>query len=271
MPRKIQTDSPLDLAVKLRDADVLTMVTRALNAGDVLLAYQPVVQSRNPDRVVFYEGLVRVLDATGRVIPAIQFMGEAEQSELGRKLDCQSLRLGLKALRTYPELRLSLNMSGRSIGYRPWQHILNRFLKPDPSLGERLTLEISEKSAMAVPEIVCGFMDDHQGSGISFALDEFGSGLSATKYLKDFCFDAVKIDGQFTESIHANADNQVVMAALMSVAQQFDMFAIATRVEQRADAEYLTSMGADCLQGYLYGAPTVRPPWLPQKQTRPFG
>ncbi len=271
MPRKIQADSPLDLAVKLRDADVLTMVDRALNAGDVLLAYQPVIQARNPDRIAFYEGLVRVLDATGRVIPAIQFMGEAEHSELGRKLDCQSLRLGLKALRTYPGLRLSLNMSGRSIGYRPWQQTLNRFLKQDPTVGQRLILEISEKSAMTVPDIVCGFMSEHQSNGISFAMDDFGSGLSAAKYLKDFCLDAVKIDGQFVSGIHANADHQVVTAALTSMARHFDMFTVATRVEDSADAAYLTELGIDCLQGYLYGGPSIRPPWIPKTEKRLFG
>ncbi len=270
-PQKIQPDSPLELAAKSRDEDVLTMVDRAVSAGEVLLAYQPIMQAQAPGRVAFYEGLIRVLDATGRVIPAVQFMGDAEHSELGRKLDCQSLRLGLKALQAHPQLRLSINMSGRSIGYRPWQNILNRFLKQDATLGERLILEISEKSAMTVPEIVAGFMSEQQRNGISFALDEFGSGLFAVKFLKDFCFDAVKIDGQYTSGIHANADHQVVTASLMSVARNFDMFTVATRVEHPADAEYLTALGADCLQGFLYGAPVVRPPWLPQKDRRLFG
>ena len=244
------------------------MVDRALNAGDVLLAYQPILQARARGTVAFYEGLVRVLDATGRVIPAAQFMGEAEQSELGRKLDHQSLRLGLKALQTYPKLRLSINMSGRSIGYRPWQNTLNRFLKRDASLGERLILEISEKSAMTVPDIVSGFMQEYQRLGLSFALDDFGSGLSSVKYLKEFCFDVAKIDGQFTTGIQNTADNQVAMGALMSVARHFDMFTVATRVEQGGEAEYLSSLGVDCLQGYLYGAPAVRPPWLPQREKR---
>lgn len=275
MPRGNTQDtrhqSPLDLAATVRDADVLNMVDRALSAGEVLMAYQPVMQAQAPGRVAFYEGLVRVLDATGRVIPAVQFMGEAEHSELGRKLDCQSLRLGLKALRAHPQLRLSVNMSARSIGYKPWRQVLSRFLKQDPTLGERLILEISEKSAMTVPEIVSGFMDEHQRDGISFAMDEFGSGMAAIKYLKDFCFDAVKIDGQLTTGISANADHQVIMSALMSVARHFDMFTVATRVEQTVDADYLMAIGVDCVQGYLYGVPAVRPPWLGKPDNRLFG
>lgn len=264
-------DNPLGMAAHVRDLDVLDTVRRALDAGEVLLAYQPVMQARNAGKVAFYEGLVRVLDATGRVIPAAQFMAEAEQTELGRKLDCHALRMGLRALATHPSLRLSINMSARSIGYRPWRQILNRFLKKNPTLGERLILEITETSAMTVPEIVAGFMADQQKHGISFALDEFGSGPTSVKYLKDFYFDAVKIDGQFTTGIHANPDNQVATAALISVARHFDMFTVACRLEEPADAQYLSALGADCLQGYLFGAPSVRPPWLPQRESRLFG
>lgn len=264
-------DNPLDMAVQRRDEGVLDNVDRALTAGEVLLAFQPVMQARARDTVAFYEGLVRVLDATGRVIPAAQFMHVAEKSELGRKLDCQALRLGLKALKAHPKLRLSVNMSGRSIGYRPWRQILNRFLRQDITLGERLILEISESSAMTLPDIVAGFMAEHQRHGISFALDDFGSGLMAVKYLKDFCFDAAKIDGQFTRGIRDTADNQVITSALISVAQEFDMFTVAGRVEDKDGAAQLVRMGADCLQGYLFGAPSVRPPWLPQPKSQLFG
>ncbi len=264
-------DNPLDMAVKRRDEDVLGNVDRALTAGEVLLAFQPVMQAHTRDTVAFYEGLVRVLDATGRVIPAAQFMHVAEHSELGRKLDCQALRLGMKALKAYPQLRLSVNMSGRSIGYRPWRQILNRFLRQDITLGERLILEISETSAMTLPDIVAGFMSEYQRRGVSFALDDFGSGLMAVRYLKDFCFDAVKIDGQFSNGIHDNADNQVIASSLISVAQEFDMFTVACRVENENDAAHLVRTGADCLQGYLFGAPSVRPPWLPQPKSPLFG
>lgn len=267
----VGADNPLDAAVQRRDESVLDAVNRALNAGEVLLAFQPIMQARDPEKVAFYEGLVRVLDATGRVIPASQFMHVAEQSELGRKLDCQALRLGLRALKAHPQLRLSVNMSGRSIGYKPWRQILNRFLQKDATLSERLILEISESSAMTLPEIVAQFIAEYQNRGISFALDDFGSGLMAVKYLRDFCFDAVKMDGQFTKDIHNKADNQVVANALIAVAREFDMFTVASRVEDPNEAAQLTRIGADCLQGYLFGAPSVHPPWIPHARSRQAG
>jgi len=257
-------DNPLNVAVSRRDGSVLQTVGRALDAGEVMLAFQPVMQTRAPGDVAFYEGLVRVLDETGRVVPARDFIATAEDTELGRKLDCQALRLGLQALLRHPELRLAINMSARSIGYKRWRQILDRFLARHKDVGNRLILEITEASAMTLPEIVSGFMSELQGTGICFALDDFGAGPVSLRYLKDFYFDAVKIDGQFVRGVHASADNQVIVTALIAVARQFDLLTIAENVEDRADAEVLQQMGVDCMQGYLFGAPSVLPPWLPR-------
>ena len=81
-----------------------------------------------------------------------------------------------------PNLRLSINMSARSIAYQPWMRVLNRFLKQDPSLAKRLILEITERSTMLVPELVARFMNDLQARGISFALDDFGAGHTAFRH-----------------------------------------------------------------------------------------
>jgi len=253
--------SPLAFAVAERDRATIAMVRDALDQRNVMLAYQPVMQTRRPDRPAFYEGLIRVLDDSGRVIPAKDFIETVETSELGRKLDCASLSLGLKALQQDPSLRLSINMSARSISYPNWSRTLRHGLKGDPSLGERLILEITESSAMLIPDTVSVFMADLQGQGISFALDDFGAGNTAFRYFKDFYFDILKIHGQFIRNIHADPDNQVLTAAMLSIARHFEMFAVAEMVENAPDAQYLTNMGMDCLQGYYFGAPTTMAPW----------
>lgn len=263
--------SPLDAAVSRRDSGTLDMVAQAIKHNQTMLAYQPVMQAQPPHQTAFHEGLIRVLDATGRIIPARDFMPVVENTELGREIDCAALEAGLRTLAAHPSVRLSINMSARSIGYKRWMHILNRHLKNDQTLGERLMLEISEVSAMTVPELVIDFMDRLQDRNIGFALDDFGSGAIVFRHLKEFFFDAVKIDGQFVRGVHGDADNQAVTRALVAVAKQFDMLVIAESVETVEDAEYLVSIGVDCLQGYLFGAPTVRPPWVPQKDTRATG
>ncbi|WP_241523980.1 EAL domain-containing protein [Oceaniglobus indicus] len=261
-------DDPLSFAVSERDRDVIDMVERAVSARDVMLAYQPVVPSGRQDRPAFYEGLLRVLDRNGRIIPARDFIPVVETTEMGRRLDCLALEKGLQTLREYPRLRLAINMSARSIGYRRWNETLTAGLTADPTAGERLILEITESSAIMMPDIVQCFMTDLQRQGISFAIDDFGAGFTSLRYLKDLYFDILKIDGQFIRGIAHSPDNQAVVKALLSIGRHFDMVTIAESVESGEDAALLTQLGVDCLQGYYFGAPTVRARWATPSQQK---
>lgn len=258
-------DSPLSVADGLRRQQTIAMVRAALDDRRAMLAYQPVVQARMTNRPAFYEAFIRILDEKGRVIPARDFMDDVETSELGRRIDCLALELGLIALAREPSIRLAVNMSARSIGYPTWLSTLERGLRADPSIAERLILEITESSAMIMPDLVTVFMADMQARGICFALDDFGAGYTAFRYLKDFYFDIIKIDGQFIRGIHADPDNQVLAQALIAIARQFDMFTVAESVETAEDARYLIDIGMDCLQGYFYGIPSTEAPWRQSK------
>ncbi|GAA6164270.1 EAL domain-containing protein [Pelagimonas sp. KU-00592-HH] len=258
-------EDPLSFALARRDARTLDMVREAIHHKQVLLAYQPVVRATDMRTPVFHEALLRVLDETGRIIPAREFMGTVEDNELGRQLDCLSLEFGLDTLAAHPDLKLSINMSARSIGYGQWLKTLNSRTKTRPDVAERLILEISEPSAMQVPELVIDFMDDLKARGISFALDDFASGFTNFRYFREFFFDILKLDGQFTRNIHADTENQAIAGALASMARKLDMFTVASRVEHPEDAQTLAALGFDCLQGFLFGAPTVSPSWKSKK------
>ena len=239
----------------------IEMVRTAIERKNVLLAYQPIVHSKNPTRPAYYEGLIRVLDDKRQIIPAKDFIEVVETMEIGRIIDCLALELGLVALAEEPSLRLAINMSARSIGYPRWMDTLNHGLNLDATIAERLILEITESSAMVMPDIVNVFMGDLHRRGISFALDDFGAGYTAFRFFRDFQFDIVKIDGQFIRNIHQDADNQVLTSALISIAQQFDMFTVAECVEKKEELSFLQEAGIDCLQGYLFGRPETVPIW----------
>lgn len=258
-------DSPLTVADRLRQQQTIDMVRQALDDRRALLAYQPVVQARLTNRAAFYEAFIRILDTQNRVIPARDFMGAVETNEIGRRIDVLALELGLTALARDPSIRLSVNMSARSIGYPAWLTALERGLRADPTIAERLILEITESSAMLMPDLVTVFMSDMQSRGICFALDDFGAGYTAFRYLKDFYFDIIKIDGQFIRGIAKDPDNQVLAQALVSIGRHFDMFTVAEAVETAEDARYLIDIGVDCLQGYYYGVPSTEAPWLTSK------
>ena len=156
-------------------------------------------------------------------------------------------------------MRLSINMSARSIGYARWMQLLRQGLSQAPTIGERLILEITEGSAMQVPELVVAFMDDLKSAGVAFALDNFGAGNMAIRYFRDFYFDILKLDGQFIRNIQQDADNQVLTATLLSIGKHFQMFTVAQSVETAAEAQVLQQLGVDCMQGYLFGAATLKP------------
>ena len=246
---------PLHYAMASRDADVLTLVREALGAGRARLAFQPIVTAGPQGRTAFYEGLIRLMDKGGRVIPAAHFMPVIEETDLGRQIDCLTLELAFKLLRATPLLRLSVNVSARSLGDSKWRRILEDGLADKSALGHRLIFEISESSAMMLHEVVIRFMDEMQPRGVAFALDGFGAGLIAFRHLKDFFFDLVKIDKGFIRGVETDPDNQVLTEALLTVAHQFEMLVIADGVETAQEADFLTRLGADCLQGFYYGVP----------------
>jgi EAL domain-containing protein (putative c-di-GMP-specific phosphodiesterase class I) len=155
-------------------------------------------------------------------------------------------------------------MSARSIGYPKWTRLLDQSLRQDPSIAERLILEITEGSAMTVPELVNAFMSALRPRGVAFALDDFGAGATSFRYLRDFRFDMVKIDQQFCRDVHKNLDDQALVRAMLLIAQQFEMMTIAEGVENPDAATWLSNSGLHCLQGYFFAMPQLKPSWTLQ-------
>ncbi|WOI56366.1 EAL domain-containing protein [Palleronia sp. LCG004] len=246
---------------RVPERDVIAMVETAVASGSVMLAFQPIVPACHPERPAFFEGLIRLLDQSGRIIPAKDFITEVELSALGRRIDRLSLGYGLDVLGDRPELRLAVNLSAKSIENEEWCDTLDRAIVADPSVAERLILEITESSAIERPDLVRLFMETYRRRGITFAIDDFGSGYTSMRYLKDLCFDILKIDGQFIRGVAQSSDNRALVSAMVSLGRHFDMVTVAEKVETAADAEILRELGVDCLQGYYFGAPTIRPRW----------
>jgi EAL domain-containing protein (putative c-di-GMP-specific phosphodiesterase class I) len=183
----------------------------------------------------------------------------AETQELGREIDVAALQLGLLALQKNPGIRVSVNMSARSVGYKQWTQTLRQALKSHPGIGRGLILEISEASAMQMPDVLIPFMNELREQQIAFTLDDFGAGATSLQLLSQFGFDIAKVDGKFIRNIDNNKANQPIVRAAISMAREFGMFLVAEAVETPAEANWLRDQGVGCLQGYLFGAPEVSP------------
>ena len=233
------------------------------------LAFQPAVYAADPTIIGFFEGFIRLLNRRDMVIPARDFMAAVEQHELGREIDCAALQMGLMALQRNPQIRVSINMSARSVGYRPWSTILRKALRDRPGLGHNLILEINEASAMQVPDVLRPFMDEMRSHGIVFALDDFGSGMMSLRLLRELRFEIAKIDGDLVRNVDTSADAQVLARAAIALAQEMGMYLSAEAVETEGEANWLSAAGVGCLQGHLFGSPTVTPDFRAFQHGRP--
>ena len=135
--------NPLAAAIAAADRETLKTVAGALRDLRMRLAWQPVVYASDPSVIGFFEGFIRLLNLRDQVIPARDFIGAVEQTELGREIDCAALQMGLMCLQRNPQIRVSINMSARSVGYQRWGSILRKALRDSPKLGYNLILEIS--------------------------------------------------------------------------------------------------------------------------------
>ena len=251
--------TPLAVATSSADRQTLAMVRAALSLRRMRLAYQPAVYAADPAIIGFYEGYIRLLDPQDKVIPARDFMDVVETQELGREIDVAALQMGLMTLQKHPGIRVAVNMSARSVGYQKWIQTLRQALKTQPGLGRGLILEISEASAMQMPDVLLPFMKELRAEQIAFTLDDFGAGTTSLRLLNEFSFDIAKLDGAFIRGIERSARNQPLVRAAIAMAKEFNMFLVAEAVETTAEATWLRDHGVGCLQGYLFGAPEVSP------------
>ena len=106
---------------------------------------------------------------------------------------------------------------------------------------------MTENSVMAAPEVARYFMNDMQKLGLCFALDNFGAGQTSLVQLRDFYFDIIKMDGQFSKDLARSADNQALIQAVIGIAGSFEIFCVTQNVETASDADELIKFVLDCL------------------------
>ncbi len=241
-------------------------VAQALSQGRMLFHYQPVVRAANTRFPAFYEMLARLRTPKDQVLAAGAFMPFVAEGPIGRAIDRLALTEALRMLAAQPSLRVSINLSPLSMGDEEWLSLFAAAARSRSGVLSRLIIEITEDAAISHAAQIIEFMNHVRACGCAFALDDFGAGATGFRHFRDFRFDIVKIDGSFTQGVHASPDNQALIECLMGISRHFEMMTVAERVETEADAEWLRAKGIDCFQGYLYGRPSAVPemPALPE-------
>lgn len=92
-------------------------------------------------------------------------------------------------------------------------------------------------------------------SGYKVWLDDFGSGYSSLNVLKDYQFDVLKIDMKFLSGFSNNQKTRPILRNIVSLTKQLGMVSLTEGVEERDQFDFLSSIGCDRAQGYLFSKP----------------
>ena len=97
-------------------------------------------------------------------------------------------------------------------------------------------------------EVLAEFRD----MGVRLAVDDFGTGYSALSYLRKFPVSTLKIDRSFISDINLSSNHRNLVEAIIAMAHGLDLKTIAEGVENAEQAEILTELNCDMVQGFYY-------------------
>ena len=240
---------------------------RALGAGRLTIAFQPIVASINARNVAFHECLARIQLDNGRLISARDFMPAIEALGLATIVDRQVLGLALATLKEHRGVRLAINLFPQTMQDTEWMALFRNAVREDRDLAERLIIEVTETGAVLDAVRTRKFIESLRDLGVAFALDDFGSGHTSFGHLRDFRFDMIKIDGAFVRDIRKNPDNRFFVKTLIAIAERFEMMTVAESVQDAEDAQVLADLGVGYFQGFFFGTPSLvlEPQLAPEK------
>lgn len=131
-----------------------------------------------------------------------------------------------------------------------------------------LRIEIVERALTRMPAEVETVVERLAALGITFELDDFGSGEANMAALARLPFAAVKIAGDIVRTVAVDPRCERLIDGLVRFSETFGVSLCAEHVESRAQYEILRRLGVEQGQGYLFGhgvsasglADAMRPP-----------
>lgn len=233
------------------------------------LDFQPLVRLED-QRIIGAEGLLRMRDPQGGVVPPGDFIAIAEESGLMRDLGGFALRRGARDFAAVTrdagveDLRLSINLSALQVAEELPEEVA-AILETTAFPAQRLVLEITESVFLKQDAALLTIFERVRGLGCRLALDDFGTGYSSLSYLNDFPVDIVKIDRQFVRRLDGDGGQDLdatlqrrarsLLQGVVAIAHELDFLTVAEGVETQEQRRLVTAMGVDFGQGFLWSKP----------------
>ena len=251
-------DPGLEAAVMDRAA-LEADVRQALLEQQFLLHYQ--AQVRGDGQISGAEVLVRWLHPRRGMVAPANFIPLAEETGLILPLGnwvLETACMQLACWASQPELAdltVAVNVSAQQFHQPDFLEQVLSLLARTGARPERLKLELTESMLVADMAQVIKKMHALKAHGISFSLDDFGTGFSSLSYLKLLPLDQLKIDQAFIRDVLNNPSDAAIVKVIIGLAQALGLGVIAEGVETQPQRDFLAAAGCSAYQGYFFSRP----------------
>ncbi len=262
---RVQVYDAADMGVTQRreEMDWVSHLNEALLEQRFQLHYQRIDSIGGPTGSSHYEILLRMIDQRGKTVPPGVFIPPAERYNLMPRIDRWVFervfsRLDALGAAAQENLLVAINISGNTLSDETLPDFVRRLFEQHDVRPECICFEITETAAIANFDDALGFIDVLRELGCKVALDDFGSGLSSFRYLKQIAPDFLKIDGSFVREIARSRTDYSMVEAINRVGKIIGIRTIAEFVEDDGILDALRRIGVDYVQGYALHRPE---PW----------
>jgi diguanylate cyclase (GGDEF)-like protein len=234
---------------------------RALERGELMLHYQPVVEVEGATSVGV-EALIRWHHPEQGMVSPGRFIPVAEESGLIIPIGAWVLEQACNQLNDWHQrgsvgLRgsVEVNLSARQIDDPEIVRTVTEILARTGLPPEHLTLEITESALMRDAASALVVLSALKEIGVLLAIDDFGTGYSSLSYLQRFPLDIVKVDRMFVEELGMRTGGDEIVSAVIQLAHALDLEVVAEGVETEQQLDVLRSLDCDFAQGFLFSQP----------------
>lgn len=157
----------------------------------------------------------------------------------------------------FSHLVLSVNVSAPQFQQLDFVDKLNTLMHHYDLPQGSLKIELTESVLMQNVDDVVSKISELKQLGIQFALDDFGTGYSSLSYLMRLPFDVLKIDVSFVRDMFESPQKEAIVQTIVQLAHNLGLKVVAEGVETEKHFDYLSSLGCDYFQGYLFSKPVA--------------